>query len=158
MHLKQTWSFLLAACAALTACGGGDASVDTQIPSKHLLGVKVIGLATGYELVLQNNLSDDLTVQINGLFTFLQPVLHGSTYSVTVKSQPPGHECNVDGANTGTLVSDGSFVTIFCFTNGTVPPPPGAGAFIRAGRDTYAVGTITFELSSLPLHGLFSLI
>ncbi|OQW88475.1 MAG: hypothetical protein BWK72_09500 [Rhodoferax ferrireducens] len=124
MKLQQTASLLLAACAALTACGGGDAGSDT-LPSKHLLGVKVSGLASGYTLVLQNNLTDSLAVQANGQFTFSQPVVHGTTYSVTVKSQPPFHGCNVDGANVGTLVSDSTFIPIVCMTNGTVPPPPG---------------------------------
>lgn len=125
MHPKQTWFLLLVASVTLMACGGGDAGNDTLVPSKLLLDVKVSGLVSGYTLVLQNNESDDLTVQTSGRFAFPQPVVLGTTYSVTVKSQPPGHGCSVDGASTGTLVSNGALIPIVCFTNGTLPPPPG---------------------------------
>ncbi len=124
MHLKQTWSFLLAACAALTACGGGDTGDNgLAAPGKILLDVKVSGLASGYTLVLQNNQSNDLTVPTNGRFAFPQDIVIGSTYSVTVKSQPYGHTCSVEGASTGTLTSSGALISIVCLTNGTLPPP-----------------------------------
>ena len=120
MHPKKTWLLLLAASVTLIACGGGDTGLA---PAKILLDVKVTGLASGYTLVLQNNESNDLTVPTNGRFAFPQYVEIGSTYSVTVKSQPPGHTCSVDGASTGTLAPSGALISIVCLTNGTLPPP-----------------------------------
>lgn len=126
MHPKQTWLLLAAASVTLMACGGGDTDANGLKPGRLLLDVKVSGLApglpSGYTLVLQNNASDDLTVSTNGRFAFPHDIEIGSTYSVTVKSQPPGHTCGVEGASTGTLAWEGALISIVCVTNDTLPP------------------------------------
>lgn len=68
--------------------------------------------------VLQDNKGDDLTVTTNGSFTFKTPVLSGATYSVTVKTPPPGEVCSVSGG-TGTVGSAAvTSVVVSC-----APPP-----------------------------------
>jgi hypothetical protein len=56
----------------------------------------VTGL-TGSGLVLQNNGGDDLSITGNGDFTFGTLLARGTTYSVTVKTQPsgPAQKCTV---------------------------------------------------------------
>ena len=50
-------------------------------------------------LVLQDNGGDNLTITSNGSFTFLTKLAPGSTYSVTVLTQPSGETCSVAGGS-----------------------------------------------------------
>jgi hypothetical protein len=59
----------------------------------------------GGGLVLQGNNQDNLLVNANGAFTFPTPLASGSSYSVTVHTQPssPSQTCGiVNGAGTAT--------------------------------------------------------
>lgn len=85
-------------CAAMTYSIGGMAT--------GLVG------ATG-NLVLQNNLTDDLTVQ-DGMFSFPTPLGTGKTYSVTIKSKPSNRNCTLKNS-AGTVASqDISNVEVNC--------------------------------------------
>ncbi len=57
-------------------------------------------------VVLENNAGDDLTLSANGAFAFATPVISGSTYEVTVHTQPssPSQTCAVTAA-TGTVTN-----------------------------------------------------
>ncbi|MBK8286861.1 MAG: hypothetical protein IPK97_19460 [Ahniella sp.] len=68
------------------------------------IGGTVSGLAAGNDVVLRNNGLDDLTVAANGSFTFPEPLQDGSTFAVTVRTQPttPDQNCTVSSGN-GTL-------------------------------------------------------
>jgi hypothetical protein len=86
---------------------------------QYTIGGTVSGLA-GAGLVLQNNGGDDLPIGANGVFTFATSVASGSTYAVTVSSQPSGQPaCSVSsgggivgGANiTSVTVTCGSLTT-----------------------------------------------
>ena len=78
--------------------GDGGGSGDNRgsgvitIPTYTVGGV-VSGL-TG-TVVFQNNRADDLTVGASGPFVFSTHVKAGSTYVVTVKTQPAGQTCSV---------------------------------------------------------------
>jgi len=63
-----------------------------------------MGLAPGNNVVLQNNLGDDVTVTADGSFVFSTPLDDGSTYAVTVLTQPadPDQFCKVTNG-TGTI-------------------------------------------------------
>ena len=92
--------------ARLTSC----ALVGLKYVSEHLeaaliliccflvgcysIGVTVRGLS-GSGLVVQNNGDDNLTVNGDGTFTFGNEVSSGSTYFVTVLTQPAGQTCAV---------------------------------------------------------------
>jgi 6-phosphogluconolactonase (cycloisomerase 2 family) len=58
---------------------------------------------TGSGLVLQNNGGDDLAISASGTFAFALPVVSGSDYAVTVKTQPsgPAQICSVGGGING---------------------------------------------------------
>jgi hypothetical protein len=71
----------------------------------YTVGGNVSGL-TGTGLVLQNNAGDDLPVGSDGDFVFPTALIDGSTFAVSVLTQPisPGQSCNVSNGS-GTLTS-----------------------------------------------------
>jgi uncharacterized repeat protein (TIGR02543 family) len=84
----------------------------------YTVGGTVSGL-TG-ALVVQNNDTDDLTITSNGTFEFATALAPGSTYTVSVKTNPLSQRCiitNGDGSSNGTDVSN---VEIDCTTHNIV--------------------------------------
>ena len=83
--------------AALSACH------DSNSPSAPVF---VTGTATGLtgSVVLQNASGGSLTVTANGQFSFAMPIATGSSYAVTVQTQPAGETCTVSNGS-GTAVS-----------------------------------------------------
>ncbi len=79
----------------LTGCGGDDNTSD------YAIGGTVSGL-TGEGLVLQNNGGDDLSITSNGRFTFSTRLESGSSYTITIATQPTGQTCSVSNGS-GTL-------------------------------------------------------
>ena len=75
---------------------GGGGNGGNTIPTYTVGGV-VSGLSG--TVVFQNNGKDDLTVgttgPFTGPFTFSTPLEAGSTYTVTVKTQPAGQTCSI---------------------------------------------------------------
>lgn len=63
-------------------------------PITFSLGGVITGLRTATDVTLLNNGGSPLTTQ-NGSFTFPEGIPQGSSYSVTVGSQPPGQTCSV---------------------------------------------------------------
>ena len=93
-----------------------DADVDIRVPGDlsmyadfTLAGppadpVTIGGSVTGLEgggLVLQNNGSDDETITADGTFTFDTPLTPGTSYNVTVATNPsdPAQTCSVDNGS-----------------------------------------------------------
>jgi hypothetical protein len=84
-------------------------SFDKSSKLKFLLNVPsstVGGTVTGLTgtLVLQNNGKDNQSITANGSFTFATSISSGSTYSVTILTQPTGQSCAASN-NTGTMGS-----------------------------------------------------
>jgi Galactose oxidase, central domain len=69
-------------------------------------------------LSLQNNNADTLTLTTNGPFTFATAVAGGSTYDVTVSSQPtnPSQNCTVSNGS-GTATANVTNVQVVCVGN-----------------------------------------
>jgi hypothetical protein len=118
------------------------------------IGGKVEGLR-GSGLVLQKNGGDDLAIASNGNFTFQTEQASGTTYQVTVLTQPvnPSQACTV--ANASGTVGSGNVrnVRVTCSTNtftvgGTVSGLLGTGLQLQNnGGDTLDVsadGAFTF--------------
>ena len=78
----------------------------------YIIGGTLADLIDG-SIVLQQNGGDNLTLSMNGAFSFSAPVNDEATYSVTVLTQPDGQICTVTGG-TGTLA--GSNVTSVAVT------------------------------------------
>jgi len=81
------------------------------------IGGNVSGL-DGSGLVLQNNEGDDLSVFVDGGFTFSTLLDDGSDYAVSIKTQPtsPPQICTAGFANGTILGDDVSNINVICVT------------------------------------------
>ena len=149
-------------CAVTGGTGtlDGDHVTNVEITCQtdyFTIGGTVSGLE-GSGLVLQNNGTDDLAIDEDGVFTLDTPLEDLTSYEVTVLSRPsnPSQTCAVTGG-TGTV--DGADITsieITCQTDsfsvgGTVSGLEGSGLALRNnGADDLAIyedGSFTFETS-----------
>nr|HAT8714224.1 hypothetical protein [Legionella jordanis] len=89
--------------------------VVTCSTNRRTIGGTVSGLSG--TVVLQNNGTDDLAITSNGSFTFPTPLAQGSTYNVTVLSQPATQHCTVTNASGTVGASNVSNVQVSCTTN-----------------------------------------
>ncbi len=72
----------------------------------YTIGGSVTGLTSGSVVLHEATGNDDVTVSSNTNFTFATRVASGSTYSVSVKTQPSQTlQCNVTSNATGTVTS-----------------------------------------------------
>ncbi|MEM7182606.1 MAG: putative Ig domain-containing protein [Spirochaetota bacterium] len=126
----------------------------------YTIGGSISGL--GSSVVLQNNAGDDLTLTADGSFTFTTPITSGTTYSITVLTQPtsPTGTCSVTNAS-GTATANVTNVSISCncgtqtypwvtFTdscNGTIKLDVTAGTW---GLESYSATTLYYMKCS---HG-----
>jgi hypothetical protein len=90
-------------------------------PPEYRVGGTVSGL--NGTVVLQNNLTDDTSVSVNGDYSFGMTLTNGTNYSVTVKTQPTGQTCIATNCYpnvcyTGTINSaDVSDMNVYCTTD-----------------------------------------
>lgn len=139
--------FLPALClftaGVLAGCGGGDASV----------GGTLSGLPSGTTVTLQLNGGNDTTVSANGSFWFSSTVSSGSTYAVTVLTQPTGATCSVANGS-GTIDSTGSDVSsvaVTCVANASLT---GTVSGLGSGRSvTLSNGSVSLAIAS---NGVFA--
>lgn len=132
---RMAW---FAAVAMALACGGsvdpgkGDSQSEASrtsdrssvyIPRPYRVGGAVWGL-TGL-LVLQNNLTDTLSVSVEGRFQFAHPIRSGSTYSVKIVVQPVGQSCTVSHGSGRVTDSVVTSVAVSCTTPPGPNQPPG---------------------------------
>jgi hypothetical protein len=68
-------------------------------------------------LVLQDNGGDALTISASGTFTFATPVAQGSTYAVTIQTQPNTQTCTVANGTATLGAANVSTVSVICSTN-----------------------------------------
>jgi 6-phosphogluconolactonase (cycloisomerase 2 family) len=144
----------------VVACGGSDSVTKTPTYS---IGGTVSGLV-GTGLVLQDNGSGNLAVSASGPFTFATSLTNGSSYAVTVSTQPtsPAQTCVVTSGSGTVTGANVSSVAVACSTNGytiggTVSGLVGTGLVLQdnGGNDlpVSAAGAFTFSNtvgSSLP--------
>ncbi|MBS3746425.1 MAG: hypothetical protein KGY49_05185 [Wenzhouxiangellaceae bacterium] len=93
----------------------------TCVTDDFTVGGTVSGLA-GTGLVLRNNAGDDLSVSGDGAFTFPTALADGSTYAVTVRTQPtdPRQVCAVTNATGKISGSDVTAIEVDCVTGYSV--------------------------------------
>ena len=104
----------------------------TCVSNLYQIGGTLGGLLSGRSIVLQDNGGNSTTVSANGPFMFSTPVASGSTYSVTIFTQPVGQTCSVamgSGVVAGTNVSS---VTVTCSDN-TYDIQVTASGLLRSG-------------------------
>jgi len=114
---------------------------DSGDPTEVSIGGTVSGLVG--TVVLSNNGTDDLSISADGPFTFAQPIAQGAAYSVTVKTQPAVHVCEVSDGS-GIAESDVTTVSVVCTADPALRPLPeiyatgnaiNYGAFRAGGPD-----------------------
>ncbi|MDW8311727.1 MAG: hypothetical protein RMK02_03185, partial [Burkholderiales bacterium] len=81
----------------------------------YTLGGTVSGLSGGSVTLSLNGGAQTVTVSANGSYSFPNPVAHGTSYTVTVGTQPTGQTCTVSNAS-GTATSNVTSVNITCVT------------------------------------------
>jgi hypothetical protein len=119
-----------------TVSGGNVTSVLVTCELTYTIGGNVGGL-TGTGLVLQNNGGDDLSISANGSFTFSTKIANGTSYNVTVKTQPSGPTQLCTVANGSSTVSGGNVtsVSVTCVpaytVGGTVSGLTGTGLVLQ---------------------------
>jgi N-acetylneuraminic acid mutarotase len=103
--------YLVAAALALAGCGKGSSSGSS---SSYTIGGTITGLTTG-SVVLVNG-STTVTVAADAsTWVFAGAFAAGTSYAVTVLTQPAGVLCEVTGGGTGaTLTADVNNVTVAC--------------------------------------------
>ncbi len=103
--------------------GGGD--------GPYSIGGTVNGLGAGDTVTLQNNEGDDLTIPVNGRFTFPAKFDGGMSYNVTISAtQPDTLTCTV------------------VYGSGSVPGANVTGVMVFCSVDTYTVGGTVSGLDS----------
>ena len=86
----------------------------TTNSTNYTISVAVTGLTQ--TLVMQDDKADNLTFTTNNTQTFATSYASGSTYTVSVKTQPSGQTCSLSSNASGTITSNIT-VTATCTTN-----------------------------------------
>jgi galactose oxidase-like protein len=119
-----------------TVASANVTSVVVACVTEYTVGGTISGLS-GSGLVLQDNGGNNLPISANGSFTFTTPIASGSTFNVTVFSQPsnPAQTCGV-ASGSGTVASANvTSVVVTCTTiytiGGTVSGLSGTGLVLQ---------------------------
>lgn len=108
-------------CTVANGSGTANANVSAvQVvcnTNTFTVGVTVTGLS-GTGLVLQNNGGNNLSVGANGNYTFSTAIARGSTYNVTVLTQPsgPAQTCGVTNGFGTVTIANASGIQVNCVT------------------------------------------
>lgn len=118
------FTHLLTICI-LAACGGGGdgGSAPANVVSSYSLGGSIAGLGGASGLTLVNG-TETISVNANAtVFTFVNKLTQGASYSITVSGQPVGLKCSVsDGA--GTMAgADVKTVAVKCLSSSPTLAP-----------------------------------
>jgi uncharacterized repeat protein (TIGR03803 family) len=96
----------------LVGCGGGGGGASP--PPVYTVGGTVTGLAAGTSIVLANNSADSITMSANSTFTFNKAVTSGSSYTVTISSQPAGQTCVINGGSGSVTTANVTNIGVLC--------------------------------------------
>jgi N-acetylneuraminic acid mutarotase len=96
-----------------TVAGSAVTNANVNCVNTYSVGGTLSGLTTG-SLVLQDNHGSNLTLTVNGSFSFTTPIADGSAYDVTVLTQPAGQDCTVTGGSGTVGAGDVTTVSVIC--------------------------------------------
>ncbi|MDT0627682.1 hypothetical protein [Alteromonas sp. W364] len=143
--------FISLATALLSACGGGSdegTEVTQPIVEKppeqqpanptYEVGGVVSGLSNG-PIVLANNMSDEVTLQSEGEFSFTTEYTEGDTFSVAIKTQPNGYSCEVENGSGTIGTNDINDVSVTCEESNTAVTYHSVGGSIQGLESSQAV-------------------
>src|SRR5229473_5689545 len=112
-RMKSCNLLLLAVLGTLFFTAG---AATSAAQTNFTISVAVSGL-TG-TLVVQDNNGDSLTFTANNTQTFATSYASGSSYTVSVQTQPGGQTCTLSSNATGTITAN-TTVTATCVTSGS---------------------------------------
>lgn len=124
--LQKCWSIVssIVLSSVIAGCGGGGSATDgataSPVTPTYSVGGTLNGLANGQSVVLQNG-NGDVVVSANGTFVVATKVTGGTTYDVSVKTQPVGQSCTVS-ANQGTVSANVSSIVVTCSSQPVLKP------------------------------------
>jgi N-acetylneuraminic acid mutarotase len=99
--------------ASGTVAGSAVTNANVNCVNTYSVGGTLSGLTSG-SLVLEDNGGSNLTLTVNGSFSFTTPVADGSAYHVTVLTQPAGQDCTVTGGSGTVGAGNVTTVTVIC--------------------------------------------
>src|SRR5437867_3943892 len=94
--------------------GGGSDSAGGGTTTTYTVSGTLSGLASGAQVVLNDNGGDARTVSGNGSFTFATAIAANGSYSVTVATQPSGQTCTVSAGSGSGLAANVTNVAVAC--------------------------------------------
>ena len=135
---SETFSFQITGADNAVVSGDGIVLLTLNDPGLALtIGGSVSGL--GGNVVLQNNNGDNLSINANGNFSFSTAIAAGSSYSVSVFSQPVGQLCTVNYFS-GTAITDVSDIEVSCSTS--------SNSYFIGGTVSGLTGTVILQNNS----------
>lgn len=117
--MRSPFIFLLV-ILAIAGCSSASFILPEQVtptptPTSYSIGGTITGLSG--TVILQNNAGDNLTLTADGSFTFTTAIAEGSTYTVTVLTNPSIQTCTASN-NAGTVTNANiTSVSVVCSTN-----------------------------------------
>lgn len=147
LRITRLWATCVCV-SALAACGGGGGGASTPPPvaATYAVGGNVMGLAASQSAELSDG-HENLVVSASGAFTFPTKLSSGSSYSVTVVSQPSGQFCNVGNAG-GTVsapsVLNISVVCAMVYAGGSGTAPANGGTVSTAAASVTTTAGASF--------------
>lgn len=113
-NVLQRWIRVLSLTACLvtlSGCGGGGTA------PRYTLSGSIKGLDSGETVTLADAAGASVTVPADGAFSFPTSIATGSSYTVSISTQPIGQTCNVTGGS-GTIGSTNvANVAVACTNN-----------------------------------------
>lgn len=89
-------------------------TVNAAVVPTYTIGGNVTGLNSGTSVVLLDNGANALTVSSNTTFTFTTPLASGTTYRVTVGTEPTGESCQIANGGPLTVTANVTNVAVTC--------------------------------------------
>ena len=89
-------------------------TVNAAAAPTYTIGGTVTGLDSGTSVVLLDNGTNAKTVSSNTSFTFTTPLASGTTYTVTVGTEPTGESCQITNGGPLTVTANVTNVAVTC--------------------------------------------
>ncbi|HYM78381.1 MAG TPA: hypothetical protein VE377_20575 [Candidatus Dormibacteraeota bacterium] len=126
----------------------GTITANTTVTATCISNFTISVTATGLvgTLAVQDSKSDTLNFTTNNTQTFASTYASGSTYSVTIQTQPTGQTCTLSSNASGTITAN-TTVTATCVSNFTISVTATGLVGTLAVQDSKS-DTLTFTTSS----------